>query len=124
MKFETLLVEAEGAIGYLTLNRPERMNALSPLVLRELAAAARWFDEQFDVRVVVVRGAGRAFCAGADLKARQMFTDASQESNWIKRREMGQLGDGDTLISVRSDPASLEAAERYMQEAFRKKKAK
>lgn len=92
MKFETLLVSTDGAIGYLTLNRPKRMNALSPTLLKELAAAARWFDEQFDVRVVIVRGAGRAFCAGADLKQAQSFLNLSQEANWLKRREMGQLG--------------------------------
>lgn len=92
MTFETLLIETDGAIGYLTLNRPNKMNALSATVLKELAAAARWFDEQFDVRVVIVRGTGRAFCAGADLKQARSFTDSSEEANWLKRREMGQLG--------------------------------
>ena len=66
-RFETLLVSREGPIGRLTLNRPDRLNALSPAMLRELMQAARWFDSQPDVRVVVVAGAGRAFCAGFDL---------------------------------------------------------
>jgi enoyl-CoA hydratase/carnithine racemase len=65
--FETLLVEADGAIGHLTLNRPEKLNPLSTATLGELAAAARWFDEQRAVKVVIVRGAGRSFSAGADL---------------------------------------------------------
>ena len=65
--FETLQVETEGAIGRLTLNRPEKLNPLSAQTLAELARAARAFDEQRDVKVVLVRGAGRAFSAGADL---------------------------------------------------------
>jgi enoyl-CoA hydratase/carnithine racemase len=65
--FTTLRTEVDGPIGRLTLGRPEKLNALSPQTLRELAQAAAWFDEQPDVRVVVVRGDGRAFSAGFDL---------------------------------------------------------
>jgi enoyl-CoA hydratase/carnithine racemase len=65
--FSTLEVNVEGSIGSLWLNRPDRLNALSITVLQELAEAARWFDQQKDVRVVVVGGRGRAFSAGADL---------------------------------------------------------
>ncbi|MFM8794269.1 MAG: enoyl-CoA hydratase/isomerase family protein, partial [Acidimicrobiales bacterium] len=66
-RFETLRVEADGAVGMLTLARPERLNALSRRTLIELAGAARWFDMQRDVKVVVVRGEGRSFSAGFDL---------------------------------------------------------
>jgi enoyl-CoA hydratase/carnithine racemase len=65
--FTTLRTEVDGAVGHLTLGRPEKLNALNPQTLRELAQAAVWFDEQADVRVVVVRGEGRAFSAGFDL---------------------------------------------------------
>ena len=69
LKFETLEleVEPEGRIGRITLNRPAKLNALSPTLLTELAQAAHAFDEMPAVRVVIVCGAGRAFCAGADL---------------------------------------------------------
>lgn len=67
MAFDTLTTTVDGRIGRLTLNRPEKLNPLSTRCLDELAAAAEWFDEQPDVRVVVVTGAGRAFSAGADL---------------------------------------------------------
>lgn len=66
-EFETLRVEVEGAVGRLTLDRPEKLNPLSATALREIAEAARWFDAQPAVKVVIVRGAGRAFSAGADL---------------------------------------------------------
>jgi enoyl-CoA hydratase/carnithine racemase len=65
--FETLLAEADGPIGRLTLSRPGKLNPLSTATLSELAAAARWFDEQPAVKVVIVSGAGRSFSAGADL---------------------------------------------------------
>jgi enoyl-CoA hydratase/carnithine racemase len=67
--FETLLVEADGPIGHLTLNRPDKLNPLSTAALVELADAARWFDAQPTVKIVIVRGAGRAFSAGADLSS-------------------------------------------------------
>jgi len=65
--FETLRVEADGPIGRLTLNRPDKLNPLSGETLAEIAAAARWLDEQPGVKAVIVGGAGRAFSAGADL---------------------------------------------------------
>ncbi len=65
--FETLSVELRGAIGELRLDRPEKLNPLSILALEEVAAASRYFDEQPEIKVVIVSGAGRAFSAGADL---------------------------------------------------------
>jgi enoyl-CoA hydratase/carnithine racemase len=74
--FATLDVSVEGPIGRLWLNRPARLNALSLETLTELAAAARWFDEQEAVRVVTVGGRGRAFSAGADLDGFPAAADA------------------------------------------------
>jgi enoyl-CoA hydratase/carnithine racemase len=93
MEFETIVVKAEGPLGRLTLNRPERLNALGATLMRELTAAAGWFDGQPEVRVVIVSGAGRAFSAGADLKD-SLLARASAESGsaWVDRREAGQLG--------------------------------
>ncbi len=65
--FEHVRVEADGAIGRLTLARPRKLNALAPQTLRELVGAGAWFDAQPDVKAVMVAGEGRAFCAGFDL---------------------------------------------------------
>jgi enoyl-CoA hydratase/carnithine racemase len=54
-------------VATITLHRPERLNAFTPVMAAELAGAAAAADADDDVRVVVVTGAGRAFCAGADL---------------------------------------------------------
>jgi enoyl-CoA hydratase/carnithine racemase len=69
MPFSTIDVNAAGSRGAIELNRPEKLNPLSTETLRELAAAAHWFDERPEVKVVVVSGKGRAFSAGADLSA-------------------------------------------------------
>jgi enoyl-CoA hydratase len=66
---EQVLVEAEGHVGTVTLNRPEQRNPLSAAMLRDLASALRWCKEEPDVRAVVLTGAGRVFCAGADLSS-------------------------------------------------------
>jgi enoyl-CoA hydratase/carnithine racemase len=63
----TIEVNVEGARGSITLNRPAKLNPLSTDTLRELADAARGFDQRPDVKVVVVSGSGRAFSAGADV---------------------------------------------------------
>lgn len=86
--YETVRVEIDGNLGFLTLARPERLNAVDGTMLRELAQAAAWFDDRSEIDVVVLRGDGRAFCAGADLKA----MGAAAEQSWRQRREAGQLG--------------------------------
>lgn len=64
-----LLVEREGAVACLTLNRPRTRNALSFALVDELAAALESLAEDRAVRAVVLSGAGDAFCSGADLRA-------------------------------------------------------
>jgi len=68
--FTTIRYEVEDAIAIVTLDRPEAFNALTVTMRRELLAAFRQADRDGSVRVVVLTGAGRAFCAGQDLKER------------------------------------------------------
>ena len=93
-EFQTIKVEADdGGLGRLTLNRPDRLNAIGATMLLELAEAARWFDSHRELRVVIVSGAGRAFSAGADLQDSPAAAADSQSSNsWLYRREAGQYG--------------------------------
>jgi enoyl-CoA hydratase len=71
MHFEHMDVVKEGEIAWVTLNRPERLNALSLVLMRELFTFFTALYDDPSVRVVVLRGAGRAFCAGLDLKDQQ-----------------------------------------------------
>jgi len=64
----TLEFQCRDHIGWLTLNRPERLNALSIEMVNELRGFFSGLDQHLDARVVIVRGAGRAFCAGFDVK--------------------------------------------------------
>lgn len=65
-----LIVEQRDRVRWLTLNRPDRMNALSPALIAALDAQLREAEADAATRVLVITGAGRAFCAGADLSPR------------------------------------------------------
>ena len=68
MEYETLIVERRGAVGWITLNRPEALNSHSVVMHRELPLAWQQMSNDDAVRVVVITGAGRAFATGADVK--------------------------------------------------------
>jgi enoyl-CoA hydratase len=68
MSYENILLETDGPVATITLNRPERLNALSPGLLSDLEAALRELNPGDDIRVIRLRGAGRAFCPGYDLR--------------------------------------------------------
>ena len=67
MDFESILLRKENWIATLTLNRPERLNAVTPKMAQEILSALEEVDNDDDSRVLVVTGAGKGFCAGADV---------------------------------------------------------
>ncbi len=67
--YETITLTREGSAAILTLNRPDNMNAFTPIMARELEAVCDVVDADDSIRALVVTGAGRAFCAGMDLSA-------------------------------------------------------
>ena len=91
--FETVSIAVAGPLGRITLNRPERLNAVGATMMRDLIAAAGFMNGLMDVRVVIVSGAGRAFCAGADLQDSPLAgASPRSDRSWAERREIGQLG--------------------------------
>ena len=75
MAFETLLVDREGKIVTVTLNRPKQLNAINLAMMRELDEVAAGLEDDADARVVIFTGAGdRAFLAGADISGFQVLT--------------------------------------------------
>ncbi|MEK7387812.1 MAG: enoyl-CoA hydratase-related protein, partial [candidate division NC10 bacterium] len=66
MSYETVLYETDGAVATITLNRPERLNTIVPPLPEELEQAVIQANRDPAVRVIILRGAGRAFCAGFD----------------------------------------------------------
>ena len=86
--FQTLRVDHETgtSIATISLDRPERLNALSRVLLTELVDVCRWIDAQRELKVVVVRGEGRAFSAGFDLD------DFATPASGITPRDAADLG--------------------------------
>ena len=66
---ETIIVRKEKPIAWIVLNRPERLNAINPKMIEEISKALDDLEEDPDVKVVIFKGSGRAFCAGADVTA-------------------------------------------------------
>ena len=66
-EFEHIRCEQAGSVARITLNRPDRLNAYTPVMGQELAAVFQRYDDDAAVRAIIVTGAGRGFCAGADL---------------------------------------------------------
>jgi enoyl-CoA hydratase len=69
MAFSTIIVEKQDRIGTLTLNRPEKLNAMTPQLISEFGEALTQIEKDPEIKVLVIRGAGRAFCTGYDLTA-------------------------------------------------------
>ena len=75
-KYDTLLLRRERSRLHVTLNRPTVKNALNPTLIGELRTVFENLRDRRDIKVVILRGAGGTFCAGADLKSmEQSFTD-------------------------------------------------
>jgi enoyl-CoA hydratase len=69
MAYETIICATDGGVARVTMNRPEAMNAITPAMLEEMKAAVLDAAVDRSVRAIVLTGAGKAFCAGVDLKA-------------------------------------------------------
>ena len=91
MAFETLTTALENRTLTVTLNRPDRMNALTTRMLEELLQVFDEIDRNDEIRVAIVTGAGRAFCAGADLGGGSKTFDHSEEEAAHEHRDGGGL---------------------------------
>jgi methylglutaconyl-CoA hydratase len=86
-----LLYQIEGATALVTLNRPEKRNALNDALVRALKDALRDADAREDVRAVLITGAGADFCSGADLSALRKISEGSAAENLEDARELAEL---------------------------------
>jgi enoyl-CoA hydratase/carnithine racemase len=93
--FEQIRYEVEGGVCTVTLDRPARLNAVTAVMIAELVEAFDRADADDAVRVVIVTGAGRAFCAGADLSGGARTFDRSA------RGADGEHEDGGGLVTLR-----------------------
>ena len=110
MSFKEIIYTKKDGVGVITLNRPEVLNAFSPTMLGEWVAALE--DAKYDdaVRVIVVTGAGRGFCSGADIKAaesagRKASAGARQDTQHIQQLPKTVEGLNKPYIAAVNGPA-------------------
>jgi methylglutaconyl-CoA hydratase len=91
LEYSTLKFERDGRIAIVTLNRPEKRNAISTPMIEELFAALNTAEADSSVRVVILTGAGKAFCSGMDLETLQAIATQTHEENLADSRRMARM---------------------------------
>ncbi len=86
-----ILTFTENTIFTVTLNRPEKRNALNDALINELKNALRETDKNETLRTIVIKGAGKDFCSGADLSALQKISESDVLENWDDARNLMEL---------------------------------
>lgn len=109
MDYQYINFKSHNSIGVLTLNRPERLNALSLPLVEELCHFFSSAASDRQTRVIVIRGAGRAFCAGADLKDAMKRAGDEGHAPPQARYKIQQMF-GDIVVQMREAPQPLIAA--------------
>jgi len=100
MSYQHILYDVEARIAVITLNRPDRMNAWTPTMEREVRAAMEAAAQDPGVRAIVLTGAGRAFCAGADMEELQTLDPNDIKSDqWMRPFDMNRRADWQTRYS-------------------------
>jgi enoyl-CoA hydratase len=107
--YETLKIENEGALTWLTLNRPDKLNAMSDQLLAELSDALDATARDDDVRVVAIRGAGRAFSTGYDISSDSDEVGGAHERD-ITDDRIRLTGNIDLFLKVWDHPKPVIAA--------------
>src|SRR5881227_282062 len=97
--YQEILYDVDGPVLTITLNRPDKLNAFTFTMMKELLDAFDRADADDDVRVVIVTGAGRGFCAGADLAAGDGTFDYRDSSG--KEARLEDTRDGGGLVALR-----------------------
>jgi enoyl-CoA hydratase len=105
MDYEHLLIDQDGPTLWVTMNRPERLNALNRRLVEELRHFFVDLYWRHEIRCVVLRGAGRGFCAGLDLKERDDSNVASGPSEGLRR----QRSISEIVIAMRRCPQPIVA---------------
>lgn len=110
MSYETLELKTDGQVQWLTLNRPHNLNALSARMVDELEDYLRKVPSDRKTRVVVMRGAGRAFCAGLDLKEQNRGSTGLGSSTTDTVESQRRMSD--LVVAIRRAPQPFIAAVR------------
>jgi 2-(1,2-epoxy-1,2-dihydrophenyl)acetyl-CoA isomerase len=104
--FEHVLLSVEDRVGTVTLNRPDKLNAFAGRMRQEITQALQRMAEDPDVRVIVITGAGRAFCAGADIGYMQKLLEHKDSDAFAKLVDAGR----GVVTTIRSTPKPVIAS--------------
>lgn len=100
MSYQQIQSTVDGATAVITLNRPERMNALTKVLEAELRDAIEHAGSQPEIRAIVLTGAGRAFCAGMDMDELEVLPpDDIRAEQWMRPYDMNRRADYQTRYS-------------------------
>ena len=91
MDFTTIKIQLGESIAWVNLDRPEVRNALNPELIRELTEVFDWLNSRDDIRVIVLKGNGKAFCAGADLAYMKEMANYSYNQNIADAEKLSKL---------------------------------
>lgn len=105
--YKKLLYRVEHNIAHITLNRPEKRNALDGEMIGEIKDALGQSAQSDDVRVVLLTGAGKDFCSGADIGALRRSIEAAEKDNLAEARKLADL-----FLQMRRHPQPIVAAVR------------
>lgn len=86
-----IIYEVENSIAIITLNRPEKRNALNDALIDSLKEALTKADSDRDLRAIIIKGAGKDFCSGADLSALQKIAESDVIENWDDAHNLMEL---------------------------------
>lgn len=108
MTYSTLSIDRSGAAEWLTLDRPQRLNAIDSVMAGELTRYFQDIAARPDVRIVVLRGAGRGFCAGVDVKEAFSAPEAERWGDAGIVRELAiQKANRDYILAMRACPQPI-----------------
>src|SRR5277367_6922686 len=89
--YNTLKYEKDGAVATITLNRPDKRNAISSAMIDELMGALNAAEGDPALRVLILTGAGKCFCSGMDLETLQTIAQQTPEQNLADSRQIARM---------------------------------
>jgi enoyl-CoA hydratase/carnithine racemase len=102
MEYETIVVEKRDRIGIIMLNRPDHMNTFSIVLAKELNAALDELEKDGHIRAVIIKGAGRSFCAGIDITefSGKTLLEYREWIAWMEKMNLSIAGMGKPVIAA------------------------
>ena len=91
MEFNTIKVQLGESMAWINLDRPEVRNALNAELIHELTEVFDWLNSRDDIRVIILKGNGKAFCAGADLEYMKAMAGFSYDQNLADAQNLSKL---------------------------------